>query len=78
MYGEFTYTFGFKTKAGFRWRCINTSACKAYIMVSVDGKLLKTFGHHVHGPPRYLIKNDGSYIKLKTPASERQTVLRSI
>lgn len=62
MYKKHTYTFGFQSRVGQRWRC--SRGCKAYIMVTKDGELLSSVGEHSHHPLQYYITADGKYVRV--------------
>lgn len=64
MYKGYTYCFGFKTKIGLRMRCTNTSDCKAFIVLSHEGDLIKIAGEHTHKQQNYRQLSDGKYVKL--------------
>ncbi|CAH2040231.1 unnamed protein product, partial [Iphiclides podalirius] len=63
MHGGYTYCFRSKQRAGTRWRCTNTSDCKAYIIVDYDGALAAAHGSHPHRAPNYHILPNGRYVK---------------
>ncbi|RVE50175.1 hypothetical protein evm_005198 [Chilo suppressalis] len=59
FYKQYTYCFGFSSRIGSRWRC--SAGCKAHIVVSDDGVLVKDFGFHTHPPNRYQMTADVSF-----------------
>lgn len=61
LYNGYTYSFGFASRVGQRWRC--SCGCKAFIVVSTDGNLIKASGTHNHRPNTYVQTADGRYCK---------------
>ncbi|KAF9796480.1 hypothetical protein SFRURICE_014651 [Spodoptera frugiperda] len=53
MYDNYTYSFGFKSNAGTRWRCTKTRLCKAFILIGSNGDFIKAEGYHDHKAPQY-------------------------
>lgn len=63
MYKKYTYGFHLTTKTGARWQC--SSGCKAYLLVSSSGQLIKAAWDHPHPPPVYHQTTRGEYIRVK-------------
>lgn len=37
--------------------------CKARVKLAEDGNIFSAFVKHSHGPPKYMITNDGTFVK---------------
>ena len=64
MYKGHTYCFQCETKAGQRMRCTKTSICKAFLVLSHDGVIMKLRGEHTHNQQNYQRLANGKYMKL--------------
>lgn len=65
IFKQYTYALHNPIKGGNRWRCSSHygRGCKAYIMVSTTGDLMKSGGGHIHESPK-LHRTASGYIRL--------------
>ncbi|KPJ13105.1 hypothetical protein RR48_05214 [Papilio machaon] len=72
MHRKYTYCYRSKARGGFRWRCTNTSDCKAYVILSADGSSFTAYGIHSHNPPNYHILPNGTLVQEITMTSGKR------
>ncbi|CAB3235355.1 unnamed protein product [Arctia plantaginis] len=63
MKNGYTYSRHVALKSGTRWSCTRSSKCRAHLLVSEEGVVIKALEDHNHERLKYFIGPDGKYIK---------------
>lgn len=66
MFKDYTYNKHYGQKYSTRWRCSKnvSKSCKASLVLSDSGYVVKEYGKHNHDPDQYYCNEQGVYIKL--------------
>ncbi|CAK1543857.1 unnamed protein product [Leptosia nina] len=63
LHRGYTYSRAYASATGARWRCTQTSSCKAYIRLSPEERLEEIADCHNHAAKKYLKLSNGMYIR---------------
>lgn len=66
LFNDYTYTHNGENSTGTNWTCSSRRSknCKATIKTIEDKILHVSFQEHNHEAPKYVITNDGSYVRI--------------